>query len=105
MAGRVQRNEVPAGQRHRRAILEQDIGLGSSHELANAHGCAGELGPRLIGHAGIDEQRVHAREQALEAEAVSRGNERGIGGMERDPRAGRLAQPAGEPVVVQGGCG
>ena len=51
VARSVQRHEVPAGNRHRGAVLEENIRLGRGDELANAHGRGGQLCAHLVGNA------------------------------------------------------
>lgn len=101
VAGRVQRDQIPSRQRHGGAVLEEHIRLRGGDELANAHRRGRQLGAHLLRDAGVDEQRIHAREQALRPVAIARWDQRGIGRMHRDPRTRRLAQATGKPVVVR----
>jgi len=85
VAGCVQGHKVPSGQRHRGAILEEHVGLDGRDELANAHRGAGELVAHLLRDPSIDQQGAHIGEQRVDPEPVARGDEGGVGGMQRDP--------------------
>ena len=99
VARRPHRGEIPAGDLGPVAVLHQHVGRGVVDEGQHRHGRVPEV-LELLGRCAQASQHGAHPHQQIGRVVVAVVDQRGVGRVERDPAPGRLADPAGQAVVV-----
>ena len=99
VAGRPDGLQVPPRHLRPRPVLEQQVGDDRVDQLAHRHGGVAQGLQLLRRRAHASQRGRHAVEQVVGL-VVAVVDELGVGGVQRDPGARRLPDPAGQSVVV-----